>query len=426
MIRPQSDSGDPYETSPSVKSTQTAVGPAGRSRRTHVLFVGHEASRTGAPILLLHLLRWLQRCSKLETRLLLDRSGPLSPDYAATIATWALETARTIPSGRFQGLPLVRQLIRRRKTAALKRAVRRFDPDVIYLNTAATGHALSFLDTVAPLVPVVVHVHELEFAISEVLGTESVRAILSRARVVIAASHAVATNLCQNHGLEPERVEVIHEFIPTDGPEPLCLSPNARRSLCEEFGLDPAHRFIGAVGTVEPRKGADLFVQVAQAVRRIAPDCLVTFLWLGEMPKGVPPYFLRQHLERGNLTSRVKFLGARCDPLRVMNLFDVFALTSREDPYPLAMLEAASLGKPIVCFEGAGGGPEFVESDCGFSTPFLDIEPMASRLIDLLSNDKIRAIMGKVAREKVSVRHSLSRAGSQVVNVIERVARQRP
>ena len=40
-----------------------------------------------------------------------------------------------------------------------------------------------------------------------------------------------------------------------------------------------------------------------------------------------------------------------------------------EDPYTLVCLEAAALEKPYVCFEGAGGSPEFVEEDCGFVVP---------------------------------------------------------
>ena len=38
---------------------------------------------------------------------------------------------------------------------------------------------------------------------------------------------------------------------------------------------------------------------------------------------------------------------------------DVFALTSREDPFPLVMLEAGGHGLPTVCFAGAGGAEEF-------------------------------------------------------------------
>jgi glycosyltransferase involved in cell wall biosynthesis len=64
--------------------------------------------------------------------------------------------------------------------------------------------------------------------------------------------------------------------------------------------------------------------------------------------------------------------------LKYFAAFDVFALVSREDPFPVVCLEAASLGKPIVCFNSSDGEKEFVENDCGFVVPDLDIEIMTT------------------------------------------------
>jgi glycosyltransferase involved in cell wall biosynthesis len=81
-------------------------------------------------------------------------------------------------------------------------------------------------------------------------------------------------------------------------------------------------------------------------------------------------------------------------PADYMAAADVFVLTSREDPYPLVCLEAAALEKPIVCFEGGGGTPEFVEADCGFVVPYLDIIGMADRVISLLDSPDCRDNLG--------------------------------
>ena len=95
-------------------------------------------------------------------------------------------------------------------------------------------------------------------------------------------------------------------------------------------------------------------------------------------------------------------------------------LTSREDPYPLVCLEAAAVAKPIVCFAGAGGMPEFVEEDCGFVVPYLDIMAMADRVGLLLDSLECRITMGAAARRKVTRRHDISRAAPRIMEVIER------
>ena len=101
-----------------------------------------------------------------------------------------------------------------------------------------------------------------------------------------------------------------------------------------------------------------------------------------------------------------------------MRLADVFVLTSREDPYPLACLEAATLGKPIVCFEQAGGMPEFVEKDCGTVVPFLRPDLLAVAVQELLINSAKRQLAGHNALLKVQSRHSVESAGRQIVEQI--------
>ena len=103
------------------------------------------------------------------------------------------------------------------------------------------------------------------------------------------------------------------------------------------------------------------------------------FVWVG----GGPALELAQfeHDARlAGLGDRIRFTGAVTDAADYLAAADVFALTSRQDSYPLTALEAAALQKPIVCFAGAGGMPEFVEEDCGFVVPYLDATAMADRV----------------------------------------------
>jgi glycosyltransferase involved in cell wall biosynthesis len=132
------------------------------------------------------------------------------------------------------------------------------------------------------------------------------------------------------------------------------------------------------------------------------------------------------HEVRGlGLEGRVHFIGPRSNPLEYIASFDVFALTSREDPYPLVCLEAATVGKPIVCFDGSGGEKEFVEDDCGFVVPYLDVEAMAEKVATLVDSPDLRHRFGAAAKRKVIERHDVSVAGSQICRVIENQLRSR-
>ncbi len=48
-----------------------------------VLFISHDASRTGAPIVLLNLLKWFKTNTDIPFQILLKKGGVLEPDFKA-------------------------------------------------------------------------------------------------------------------------------------------------------------------------------------------------------------------------------------------------------------------------------------------------------------------------------------------------------
>ena len=129
---------------------------------------------------------------------------------------------------------------------------------------------------------------------------------------------------------------------------------------------------------------------------------------------------LAHDLRHLGLDDLVHFIGARQNPLDFYAAFDVFALMSREDPCPLVMLEAASLGKPVLCFEGSGVAPEFVGEECGYVVPYLDFEEMAGKALAVLRSPALRESMGRAGMERVRARHDVAVAAPQILAAIRR------
>jgi len=84
-------------------------------------------------------------------------------------------------------------------------------------------------------------------------------------------------------------------------------------------------------------------------------------------------------------------------------------------------MEAAALGVPTVCFDGAGGGREFVEDDAGCVVPYLDVGAMAECVLDLLRNNELRTKLGRRARDKVRERHDIDVSAPKLLRIIERM-----
>jgi glycosyltransferase involved in cell wall biosynthesis len=257
------------------------------------------------------------------------------------------------------------------------------------------------------------HVHALEwFLCMETGGAPS--SVLSQATHLIACSNAVSENLTRAHGIPRERIDTVHEAIPV-------LQIRAERSRAEIFReLDLPNDASLVLGSGRPYwgKGADLFVRLAQSVCRQHSNAY--FAWIGGGSTLDTSQF-EHDIRLTQLSDRLRVTGLVRQPADYLAASDMFVLTSREDSFPLVCLEAAALGKPIICFAEAGGMPEFVEKDCGFIVPYLDIEGMAKRVTCLLDSSDFRIKMGEAARRKVTERHDIGIAGPRIMDVIERV-----
>jgi glycosyltransferase involved in cell wall biosynthesis len=378
-----------------------------------VLFISHNASCTGAPILLLNFLRWFKANAETPFKILLKNGGPLESEFADLAPVFLLNQQRP------KSLP--ERILRRLGIANTQNPLQQWlaadSIELIYSNTI-TNHsalsALSFLNC-----PVISHVHELESVIRSMAGkqVEVTKAATTR---YISASNAVKENLVNHHCILPEAIETIHAFLPLTQLDQLRPAQESAK-IRAELNLPDNALIVGASGTLGWRKGPDLLIQLAQIMRNRYPELPVFFLWVGGDERGEQQRFyeLQYDIQHLKLEQTVRFLGAKSNPLDYFRIFDVFAMLSREDPYPLVCLEAAFLAKPIVCFAGAGGEPEFVEEDCGFVVPYLDIETMAAKIHLLLESAELARAFGNRAAQKVRERHDISIAAPQINAIIQ-------
>jgi glycosyltransferase involved in cell wall biosynthesis len=386
-----------------------------------LLFISHDASRTGAPILLLNLLRWLKDNSDLSFHVLLRNGGVLEPEFAA-LASVSNLTADISRSTRW--LPRGSTRIGLRRTTEkiflhrLKKRLLRENFGLVYANTVTNGEVLEFLSDLR--CPVLCHVHELEYGIQHYTDAEKFRRVKEHTSRYIAASEAVRQNLVANHNIPDDTIDIVHGFIPVTPSREIDLE-GARHEVLQRLNIPLNAMIVCASGTLEWRKGPDLFVQLARSIRERRPSKPIHFVWIGG-ESGRPSFSQLMHdVAHAGLKGYVRFVGSQPDPLTYFAACDVFAMVSREDPFPLVLLEAASLGKPIVCFDGSGGAKEFVEDDCGYVVPYLDVKSMARSVKQLLDSVELRQRFGQQAANKVRQRHDVSIAAPRILSIIRQL-----
>lgn len=371
-----------------------------------VLFVGHEASRTGAPLMFLYLLRWLRDHTDLRFELVLLREGDLVDDYREVSPV-------TMVGGAVHG-PNSPGIVKTPLPERLQRA------PLVYCNSSASGPVLGMLDHSDRRV-VVTHVHELEEGLTVGLPRWVLDLVLRESDHFVAASDLVKANLVHNHGVSPAAVVRHYEFIDIDA---LDGGDDGNgddvAELRDAIGIPPDAAVVGAVGVRELRKGPDLFLAIASLLARRPHEPPAHFVWLGGSDDDPETRWLEAIIDRSGLRELVHLVPSVPRPRSWYRLFDVLALTSREDTFPLVCLESSLVGTPVVCFDNTGMC-EFVGADeFGFVVPYLDLDAMAARVSSLLDDAELRRDVGRRAADQVREGFSIEARAPQLHADIER------
>ncbi len=172
---------------------------------------------------------------------------------------------------------------------------------------------------------------------------------------------------------------------------------------------------MGTVSHIRPEKGHRYLIEAAGLVLEKRPD--VRFVVVGREKTPQELNRLEDLAHYLGIRDKIIFTGFRQDAFQLMTTFDVFALPSLWEGFAVVILEAMSLGKPVVATH-VGGIPEVVEDGVnGFLVAPRDSKQMASRILDLVNNEVLRHRMGEEGKKKIRERFGVEYMVKEVEQV---------
>lgn len=363
--------------------------------------------------------------------LLLGDGGPLLEEYRqlAPVTIWPTANTHVVgaTADKVLGKLGLWQPMRQRQLEQQQRyigqALALDTIDLVLVNTVTSSRWFRQL-ALPDSVPVILFAHELAMSVGIYTQPDDLRYLLEHSDHMLAVSQATANYYINKHGFDPHRITL---FTLIDTPTLQHNVEKARRepTPLPSLGIPADAIVVGGCGLAEWRKGNDLFITLARLVTSRPVSKPVHFVWVGMKPNSYRDD-LWLDVEKAGLTERVHFVEPTPEVLRYMTRFHIFALTSREDPYPLVVLEAGLSEVPVLCFDGAGGAPELVENDGGVVVPYLDIELMADSIAWLADDALTRQQRGKRLCQKVLERHSTEQGIDILLKLMsERVKEQK-
>ncbi len=297
------------------------------------------------------------------------------------------------------------------------------DVTLIYSNTMTNGTFFKKLPY--GKIPVLTHVHEMNQTISR-QGSANIREIQRHTSHFLACSNAVASDLKKYYQVEPGLLSVVPEAIFPSEVESASKTRDLRE-IRNSLGVQENELLVLGCGTVGLVKGADLFVQLAKycSIRTGRTDRRVKFVWMGATPGNPFSEMIRNDFERLGDSTNLCMAGEWENPYPLIRACDLFCLCSREDSFPLVMLEAGALGKPTLAFEGSGGAEEYCGNKGGFVVPYLDVCSMGDWILDHRSDNPLLAASGQKAQELVQEKYSIDSTGPQIAALVRRLSKKR-
>lgn len=334
-----------------------------------ILFITHDTTRTGAPMVLLHFLRWLkEHQSQVEIDVLALRGGNMEGEFQENCSNYynySVET-KTVSLSIIQRILKKLHLYKQKnKKDVFIASLAKNEYDVIYANTIVSIPIAVALKKISLNSKVLAHVHELNTVINHL--SPNFNEYVDSVDGFITASNLVADNLIKNRLIDRKLVSTIYECAKVD-------------TNLKALPKDHNRFVVGASGHVSWRKGYDVFLQVASYINKHYDADNIIFEWVGNINKDVK-FIIEADIEKIGLQNKVHFVGELENPNLKFSNFDVFLMTSREDPFPLVCIELGMLGKPIISFQNAVGTNEVIKGRGGFVVPYLDIEEMSKSVM---------------------------------------------
>ncbi|WP_341225626.1 glycosyltransferase family 4 protein [uncultured Arcticibacterium sp.] len=384
--------------------------------KPNILFVSHDANRAGAQLFLLNIMKDFKAAGYGVQLLFLLKWGPLLSEFEEVCEV------KESPKQSKKKSKILSKLIKTDSKKDFKEFIKEGYSsekiDFIYANTIATACSATQIKEVLQ-VPLISHIHELQFSLDLYAGKSEKENLLKSSDGIIACSQAVKDNLVEGDSRLAAKTTVIHSFV--DNESVLKLFKNAvPKSIKEEFKLPQDAFLAGACGNAEWRKGLDIFISLVNAIKQKNPSKKIHFVWIGLKPEGKYYEQIMYDVRKMGIADYVTFISPTPKAVEIINALDVFVVSSREDPFPLVMLEAALCQKPILGFKNTGGCSEFVKDEAGILAEYLDVDGMAKNLLYLSDHKDIGETKGKNGHNSIlknySFEHSVEKLKTYLAN----------
>ncbi|WP_413999263.1 glycosyltransferase [Flavobacterium sp. W1B] len=372
-----------------------------------ILFIIHEASETGAPLVINNLLN--SSYSK-------DYKCFVLSIYGGKIEHNLRDNAQvSVLYVKGQSKDFFHKVIRKffkPKNDYLKKLESGFF-DLVYINSIASLTRLPSLKFLKKN-KTVLHIHEGPILIKNLDAEVLLQKEINNFSKLIFVSDFVKEAIISEHKIDSSKYEVI-------APINRWIKGFNSDSELKLLGFAKNSFVVCSSGSMNYTKGVDVFLQIAiNVINKANLNRPIYFIWIGTNGSAEIRNHLLADIKKMSLEDNIKILPNTDAIISYFKESDVFLLSSREESYSMVAMENAMCGKPVICFDKGNGTVGFINNENGAVVPYLGIQEAATAILEMYDNPVVLK-RKSTAMKKSALEFSADNGAVRIFNLIEEV-----
>lgn len=332
-----------------------------KKNNSKIIYVSHDAQAYGAQYLSLHIIKYLHDYFNFKIDIIFLQGGDLLKYFYKYGNVTVLDY--------FDQNKIIESLLKKGHTCAI-------------CNTSVTGLFVAKLKKSG--FKVLTLVHEMQSIINRFKLEQHIISINTYSDIIVFPHEKIEKAFSQYVDLISENCKIYPQGIYRRNKLLQNESKiNLKKKLKNKYRLSDDTIIFLSVGSIDKRKGFDIFIEVAIAILRYKKNCF--FIWIGHGDEDLQQKYYHV-IERTKTKKHFLFPGKTFETDLFYAGSDIYLLTSREDPFPSVIFEALDSCLPIIAFKNATGAEELLKKAGANLVDEINIQEFTNQLLSIINN----------------------------------------
>ncbi|MFT4155793.1 glycosyltransferase family 4 protein [Parafilimonas sp.] len=189
-----------------------------------------------------------------------------------------------------------------------------------------------------------------------------------------------------------------------------------RRCVRRELNI-PADAFVTSfIGRVTIQKNPLGLIQAFKKVAEANPKAILLMVGDGDLKKAAI-----QSVKELGLEKSVVFENFRTDVADILFSSDVYCLPSLWEGFPIGLLEAMAMSKPVIATKVDGSSEIIHHNKNGLLIEPQQDEALSTAMLELMNNETLRTALGKAARQTITDNFDVCKMTRQIENIYSNI-----